>query len=509
MSHFLGRTDAGPAIFHRGFIANRAEVGDFRTAIERFGADLPARVLGEYAVAAVDGPRAILTHDALGIAPLFYSFTRGGLAFGTRLADLVRETGAGEIDEEYVAEYLAFGHPAGERTPYRHIRRLPPGSTLLWDGRRATLRKIWDLSKVRPIRLADDREYEERFRELVAEAVRTSLPEGRAWAELSGGLDSSTVASIAGVDALSIVYGRAKESDETPWIRSVVERHGLAWHAIDGDEAPPFSEVPTYFTAEPDVSMFLWSWHRRYDERLRARNVDVLLTGIGGDVVFGGRSEPWSAADLPPHRILREAARWPRRGSLASWILEYAIRPRLRRWLPRPASRAPWVRPGLARRAPAARSRAVTAELFLEALHPISMGVGARDQHPKSYEFRHPLLYRPLVEFMFAIPWDQLCRPGEDRSLQRRALRGILPEPVRTRRCKRGPVRSFVDGLRSSREWLRALTDRPQVVERGWVDESRWLEEVARARHDRTPHWDRFLATAAVEMWLRNLVSFS
>src|SRR5262249_27180173 len=50
--------------------------------------------------------------------------------------------------------------------------------------------------------------------------------------------------------------------------------------------------------------------------------------------------------------------------------------------------------------------------------------------------FCHPYSNQDLIDFILALPMDQLVRPGHDRFLMRCAVRGILPEPIRTRRSK-------------------------------------------------------------------------
>ncbi len=121
-----------------------------------------------------------------------------------------------------------------------------------------------------------------------------------------------------------------------------------------------------------------------------------------------------------------------------------------------------------------------------------------------AFEFRYPLLYRPLVEFMFAVPWDEKLRPGLDRRLQRRALAGILPEATRQRRDKGGPDQAVFDGLRHSAEWQSILTDAPRLVERGFVDPARWRHAVHQARFANVRPVSLFIQAAMLEWWLRH-----
>jgi asparagine synthase (glutamine-hydrolysing) len=129
---------------------------------------------------------------------------------------------------------------------------------------------------------------------------------------------------------------------------------------------------------------------------------------------------------------------------------------------------------------------------------------GVNEPVSSSFEYRHPLLYRPLVEFMAAIPWEQKIQPGQDRSLQRRALQGILPEPIRQRKDKRGPDQACFEGLRSG-SWSELLLDRPRIVERGYVDERLWRQAVSQARCGCLPTLKHFIAAATLEVWLRQV----
>jgi hypothetical protein len=125
------------------------------------------------------------------------------------------------------------------------------------------------------------------------------------------------------------------------------------------------------------------------------------------------------------------------------------------------------------------------------------------NQIPQKFEYRHPLLYRPLVEFMFNLPWNQKFHPDSDRYLQRRSLAGILPEPVRLKRGKIVNDQIYYEGLRQGRQWCELLTDNPRVAALGIVDRDRWIEAVGRARMGLTHFLPQFEAVAMLEIWLR------
>lgn len=556
MKRFLGAIENGTVsgdpqtcgdvrVFWRGFIANRRELLDearrrgepaadpadgelFARAFRWWGADLQKHVLGEYAVVATDGRTAVLTHDALGLRPLFYRHAGSRLEFASHLEDLVARTGTGELDLEYVAEHLFADQHWGDHTPYRHLRRLRLGRTLVFRDGRLFERATWDLAAVRPLHLRPE-EYEERLRELIRDAVvGSSRAGGPVWAELSGGLDSSTVvcsASKAGIplEAISVVFGRSKRADDSKWMREVLDRHPMPWHRIDGDDPLPFSELPRRFSAEPHFGFVNCGWLRRYEEEVRA---DVVLTGLGGDQVFvGDKPTPHFLADsiVRPHRMIAEVDAWrgadEAKRSRLHWMLNAVARPwldflrgrELRNEGAPPA--APWLPAHRAPRRRGAeslgrRAGSVGAQSFCEELYGYCNQLYPVNQATDAFEYRHPLLYRPLVEFMHAVPWEVKADPRGTRPLQRRALRGLLPERIRLRRSKTDADQPYYEGLRTGRAWIEALTDRPRLVELGLVEGAAWREAVSAARFGQAEFLSSFLATATLEIWLRQFESF-
>jgi asparagine synthase (glutamine-hydrolysing) len=116
---------------------------------------------------------------------------------------------------------------------------------------------------------------------------------------------------------------------------------------------------------------------------------------------------------------------------------------------------------------------------------------------------RHPLLHRPLVEFMLALPADLRASPADDRILQRRALVDRLPDAIRTRKTK-GSDQRIRDRLQGqSPEWMAMMADRPRIVERGWVDGDLWRAQLQRARFGLVDGLGSFSAAMSAEAWLR------
>ncbi len=460
-----GGTAQGCVAVSRGYIANadaldaeartrgcappRSDDERFALAYRWWGIELQAKVLGEYAVAVFDEHerRLLVTRDAIGIVPVFVGERRGTLVAGSHLDDVLELAGDAALDEEYFADLFALARPAGARTPYRSIRRVKPGHSLEWKDGRLTEHRTWSLADTPPLRLANDAEYDERMRELLVQAVRTSLrADGPVWCELSGGLDSSTVASVAAAScgrtlpAVSVVYEKSRSADERPWMRPVVQRYGLPWHQVDGDTPPPFTELPPRF-AEPNETMTPWAMHRRCVELIERNGVGVVLTGHGGDLIFGGDAQNAHHLADPLARFdvaatVRGVADWQRRNPLKRSSLHWASANVAAPWLRllrgktllydgTPDYRvAQWIDERYARtmhlaqrqhRRYAPRADTPYRQYFIEALAHTGESAGmARDVGNTAFAYRSPLLYRPLVEFFFAIPPEQRA-PAESR----------------------------------------------------------------------------------------------
>lgn len=537
-------------ILHRGYIANRAALmGDrgskrddfgaelFAAAYDRWGAQLSRHVLGEYAVAIYDTQRRTLTlaHDELGLMPLFYAIDGETIAFGARLADLVNEIGFGSLDEEYVADYFARGEHLGGRTPYEGISRLLPGQSITCGEGRVHTQNTWTLARAADTGASGLAEEEARLRQLLNEAVAAALPaDGRVLCELSGGLDSSTIFNLArraqgtNVEALSYIYSHSHTADERRWIEIVLREAPSPWHRLDVDATPALSELPQERIGEPHVWVSHLALNRRYVETVRATGASVVLTGEGGDsVLCGDLQMPFFLADRLRRGELRSLVRagsdWcdGLRGkrSLRHVLTRFAVNGMLARMrgeaLEYRTPDIPWAdaayarRVGLFRRGknpwlPPAGSvgSAYALQRVMRSANLVATNYHFRRDLPPS---RHPMLYRPLLEFMLGVDWSHKIAPKSDRLLQRSALRSVLPDATLQRRDKGGSSQPFFDGLDASPSWREALTERPRIVERGYARLDEWRRAVNLARAGRTSDLSAFRAAAILEVWLQHL----
>jgi hypothetical protein len=129
-----------------------------------------------------------------------------------------------------------------------------------------------------------------------------------------------------------------------------------------------------------------------------------------------------------------------------------------------------------------------------------SGGYAERD----GFELRSPLLYQPLVEFSFAIPFEQKLRPGEVRSLMRRALRNDLPEKILNRPGKGEISEAMHKGLLRQSSRVDSLLADPLVCSLGYVDRERLRSAVSLAKHGAKLNVGALLKTISLEIWLQS-----
>ena len=121
------------------------------------------------------------------------------------------------------------------------------------------------------------------------------------------------------------------------------------------------------------------------------------------------------------------------------------------------------------------------------------------------YEKWYPYLDRTLLEFLFAIPSQQLVRPGQRRSLMRRALAGIVPDEVVNRRRKASLARGPVEAIFEASTRLAALGRQLTSDALGVVNEGAFYAAAKSARDGQTGSVIPLIRTIGIESWLNHL----
>lgn len=270
-------------------------------AYERWGEDCLDRLVGDFAFALWDASRGALfcARDHFGVKPFYYHHAPPLFACATEIKALLTVPGVPErLNEVRLADFLATMREDRENTIYEDIVRLPAAHALVVskDGLRRW--RYYALTPAADVPAdASDEEYEARFRELFTEAVRVRLrsafPIG---SELSGGMDSSSVTSVARhllppeepLHTISIIYDDVTECDERPYIDEVLRQGNFVPHYVYGDRLGPLENVDSVYT-HLDDGLASGNQHLVWAAKGKAREagVRVLLDGLDGDNVVG------------------------------------------------------------------------------------------------------------------------------------------------------------------------------------------------------------------------------
>jgi asparagine synthase (glutamine-hydrolysing) len=548
---------AGAILMWDGRLDNRAEligllggsvsidptdVSLVAAAYERWGTDCFAKLIGDWAASIWD-PREqtlILAKDPIGARHLFYCREKGHLTWSTILDPLVLFSARSvELDEEYIAGWLA-GFPAAHRTPYAGIHAVPPSSFIFLNAAGSKIVKYWDFDPSRRIRYANDAEYEEHFRMVFAESVRRRLcSDTPVLAELSGGMDSSSIVSMADVvldrgngetprlDTVSYYDDSEPNWNERPYFTKVEDQRGRTGCHINvaGRKILACEWPDGRLAATPASLGGLDEPAREFAACLSSHGNRVLLSGIGGDEMTGGVPTPTpQLADLLAKGELRPLAH-----QLKIWALDKR-KPWLRllfdaaqQFLPSRLARvpehkrpAPWLNPNFVARHWAALTGRPSRWKLLGSLPSFQGNASTLDTlrrqlscaplpYEPPYERRYPYLDRSLLEFIWAIPREQLVRPGQRRSLMRRALCGIVPDGILNRKRKAFVARAPLAAVLAELPALVELSQSMVSSSLGIVDARRLSEAFESAGRGQQIPIVPLLRTLGAELWLRHL----
>lgn len=408
------------------------------------------------------------------------------------------------VDRQKVADALLLNRMETVRSWFEDVVRLPCGhrATVSRDG--ITIESYYDPAALPEIRLKDDREYEEATLALLQEGIAAALDGSmRPAVCLSGGYDSQAITALA---------ARCRPGKPIRAFTGVPEAgwDGIVEQGYIGNErslvealAAEYPEIQTHWVDAAELSLnhkieplFLLSgmspqnvtnlcWAFEISSRARQAGCDVILDGMGGNLTFSFSGQGALPALLRRGRLLslwRDASGFnPARSKLANVAIQ-GVLPFAPRWLFKRimALHPDWTRTSVS-------SWSAIAPDFAEEMQAgersLAQGADPLFRVPTStratrlemimnydgdgaditqacqlldgLEYRHPALYRPLVEFCFGIPDDQYLRRGQKRWLANRMLKGLVPEKVRNNTLK---------GLQTADWHLRLYRQRNEMI---------------------------------------------
>jgi asparagine synthase (glutamine-hydrolysing) len=391
--------------------------------------------------------RFFCARDPFGVRLLYYAELRDAFICSNVLAAVrAHPSVSRRLHEPAVVSFLVDGFNADlSTTTFADVRRVPPAHQLTVRAAPSDPAtgpsRYWSFPAPAPISCRDDREYVDRYREVLDEAVRDRLRVPRAAVFLSGGLDSSSVAAAARrveaateLVAYTMAVGPLVPDGDTPLATETARRLGLR-HVVTNDLPLPLEHLadPAARTSEPFDECELAAWFR-LTGRIAAE-ARVLFVAEDGDALFAPPSLLRAMRVWPAAEVLRRAVLYTlthrRHPHLGLW-LRRRVRSLWQRRVPRVS---PWirrevlVRTGIPREEGAA-SHPTRPETYRSLVAPVWQSL--LESYDASFtgarlEARWPLLDTRVLEFVLAIPPVPWCQRKE---LVRVAFRDDLPPAV-------------------------------------------------------------------------------
>lgn len=420
--------------------------------------DCVNHLLGDFAFAIYDTTlkRLFCARDQLGVRQFYYSESDGCFVFSNTLNCLrLHPRVSNKLNELAIGDFLVFGlNQDKETTTFADIQRLPQAHTLAVSREGVRRREYWTPS-ISPVRYKKERDYIEKFLELLSESVADRLKAQQIGVSLSGGLDSSAVAATAArardqngspfqLNAYCVVYDSVIPDEERKYAALVADSLNIPLEFLEGneineqDDGKTMGAVPEPFDVEPVYVVG--------DELLRriSSHARVALTGWDGDTFLN---------ETPRHSFARSL----KSGNLGRLLFDLTrfvyfqrspppvgIRTQWRRWRNPHWNRPPfpvWLNADFSKRLGLAeRWRQVNTEGPIA--HPIRPNAFRTIYSPSwdslfsrydagatllPLEVRHPLIDVRMVDYLLGLPIVPWLL---DKAILRKAMAGLLPDAV-------------------------------------------------------------------------------
>ena len=466
-------------------------------AYEEWGIECVERFNGMWAFVLWDKRRQRLfcSRDRFGIKPLYYFWNGQKLVMASEIKALLQNSDIERApNHSRIYDYLEEGYlDHSEETCFKNIYQLKGSHYLTLELRgtqppRVDIQRYWDIES----RKIDERgpshaRFFELFEDSVRLHMRSDVPVGTC---LSGGLDSSSIVTVAkrflgsnNHKTFSSCF-EDKKYDEREFIDAVSKGAGTESHCVFPSAENLFKEFEAlvWYQDEPFGSTSIYAQWNVF-KMIKLNQVKVVLDGQGGDELLAGYHHYFGAVlgellrtfrlreFLKELHAIKELHRYSH-----FWLIQYLVRSmvslqtvRMLRTLTR--RKVKWLKRYDTVEEPLVFQNKFRNSLFNSLYQslmyftlPSYLHYEDRNSMAHSVEARVPFLDYRLVEFVFSLSMDQLIRRGTTKVILREAMKGRLPEKVRTRMDKmgfvtpedqwfRGPLKSHVEAIVSSKSF--------------------------------------------------------
>lgn len=543
------RDDLLPLLSRSGYLVESDLLPDAEVVLAAYrmwGRGCGERLIGDYAFVIWDERRRRLlaARDPMGMRALHFRWeARRRLLVATEIKQVLAAEGVPrEVHEAAVVATVAGPYLPVSWTAYAGIQQLPPGHLLEVDPDSCRTAVFWQPDPGEHFASTDPPTAADTLRETLAEAVRVRLRSTKpVGIFLSGGMDSGSVASLAGwlaeqgrapagvdLHTYSWAFDTLPDSDERGVSDHINRRYGLRATAFPAQDSWPLAGYPDHAPDEDDP--YSWVYQALMERtlvRCRSDGVGTVLNGDRGDEMTGD----WVFDELGMLRAGHLGAALTdirAAGPSAPVRARTVLRPVLQRHVPRLTERRRSRRQG----GPSWPSwvpdqvavRHDLGDLVAEARRPSAFGGAARSlRHQRAFSaqsariavlrertrarvgmgFADPYSDRRVVQLVLSMPQWLLQRRTQPKALARAAMVGVMPEQALLTAQKTIPYSFFDHGFRDRAvPTVESLLTGSHAAARGWLDVPA-LERVY-GHYVRTGQGDDdFWWPLTVEMWLR------
>lgn len=508
-------------------------------AYEAWGEECPGHLLGDFAFVIWDTRLRLLfcARDHFGVKPLYYSSAGDCLVISNTLNCVLRHPAVPKCRNELaIADFLLFGcNQEAATTSFQNVLRVPPAHCLIGSQGKLRVKRYWTLPLEGQVRYKQKSEYVTHFQELLNVAVSDRLRRSPVAVQMSGGLDSTSVAATANallkspgcsseLRAFTVVYDALIPDQERYYSGLVATALQIPIQYLAGDSYAPFSDWdrPEVRGPEPD-DLFNAAVKLDHFQQMSAYS-RIALSGYGGDPVLH-----WSstyASDLLKNLQLGKLA-----SDIATYFFSHGRIPELgfrtalkrcmgvwRRWQP---EYPVWLNPDFeAALDLRTRWKLLTSEpLGTHPVRPMAYESLLQPFWPYLFEkhdpgvtslpleIRYPFFDLRLVQYLLAMPpmpWFL------NKELLRTAMLGKLPEPVRRR--PKTPLAGDLLHVRRSQmgpEWTTELKKSQDLAI--YIDNQAFVRAAEEYIKSTRPEPERIPVTRVFSLarWLQNVKSSS
>ncbi len=525
----------------------------FLQLYDRYGEACVEKINGKFSFVLFDAgkQRLLLGRDRFGMESLYYTINAEYLSFSSTIEGIFQLTGMEkQINPSAVGKFLLFTYNPGLKTFFTDVNRLPAAHFLRIEHNDLSLKRYWQLS-FNPV-AADEQEITQNLLVHLKQAVSLRLDEDRPpGIFLSGGMDSSTVVTLAAEKSRERVNTfsyrcRAVSFDESEYARTMAKFTSANHHECEygSDDILLMPEIVRGMN-EPfcDVGINIATY--LLGKNVAASNTNYILTGDGGDELFGGH--PVYEADkmarfidpvprgllLPILKLFSalpdsdqkknlsvklkrfaESLAYPKELLSHRWRIYYTAKDFTQLTRENFLPQQNWsdllediLQSNREGNAPDLLSRC----LYSDYQTAIDFYLRRNDLNRRfGLETRFPLLDHKLVEFCATMP-SQLKIKGwfDTKYIFKKAMEGTLPHDIIYRKDKLGHSIPLKNWIRDDVKVKELILDHvsPAVVERRGFFNSEVIAELVNdhlAKRRNNSH--RLWTLAVLEMWLHHFI---